>query len=603
MPSTFQSPWLNRVEYTFTVNKSGSDAAQVPTSGARVQVHLAGTTTRSATGSPISSGSSGDIEVSHPGLLKVGDVLKNGTAASPTATVNSITIDANLRWKINVTAAGGSFAWAIGDRLVNTSRRPTLYKDIGRRLAWGTNYVDTDADGRIYFYTDSTLVDLLTDSGTGTPAVTAKVVEDVRGGDAGIVLNIRDFGDSIKNALAFGETMPSGGALSIYVPAGVYTYDAADMSIIVSRNCRIFGDGPGCSIIQIEATAGNNNLDLLWLRAPFCVVEGLDLKGRGVSGTGRGIVAGKITSDTISHIVIRNCRIFDWSSQCVFFGQVPAVMDPVDIITIEDCEIGGAQAGAQLFIGGASTMVDIRDSRIDRSGNVNSPSGVYGIHLENCANVQIVNCDGSPSSLTTYYLYAQPTNAFAEPQDGGSNLTIMNCDFESQSGAPTTETTPLVYIHGWNNPLVLNSFFYLFGSGIHFEDCYCPKTINCGFKDLGGSGFTVKITDCINYCDLGSSYELADGETSDGRRQPIVLTTAGTNPGQSMLSNGLMVPRYASDSERDTAPATGIDDKRARTVAGTVIWVDSPTSPTSKLQVYNGTVWKGIGDQAGAAIT
>jgi hypothetical protein len=135
------------------------------------------------------------------------------------------------------------------------------------------------------------------------------------------------------------------------------------------------------------------------------------------------------------------------------------------------------------------------------------------------------------------------------------------------------------------------------------EDTFGAVVDNCVFKALGSSGYHIKLDGTFHTSLRDNIYEFEDAAPDDGKRDEVTVTLAGANPGWSRMGVGAwQPPTFADDNERDTAPAAGRDDARASTAAGGIIYVTSPTTPSSKLQIRVGAAWIGIGEQDGTPI-
>ena len=606
MSNTIQSGRRRAVQYVVLVNKSGSDAAKVAGVGATVEVYLQGATVRSATGSPIANGGSGTIPISSPGMIEVGDSLQNGTSATPSVTVtavNRVVVGSKLTFTLSVNSdSNGAFAFASDDRLVNKSRRPTLYKDPGDDISYGGSSCISDANGMVRFYCKARSVDLITSG--GTPSAPATMVRDVPADDTGLIVNVQDYGGSIKAAVDALRHLSAGTGGEVYIPAGLYILDTADLPISLDFPCVVRGAGKNATQIYVEATAGNEDLDVFRIEESYCGIEGLTIKGRATSGTGRGIVIADQGGSTKEFCFVRNVQVLDMSSYAIDIGAVSGGMGAFDLVEVSHSEFAGSETNAQARTGLANTMVTFSNCRFKAdspTGQV-SPTGVECVHIDSGANVLFQNCDGRPPDLSTNAVTTNySSGAYSNPKDGAANVVIDCCDWE-YSAAPTTETVPLIYLQGVSCAIVRDTILYQFGSGVHFEDCYAPRIQGCVLKALGGSGYHVKFTDCFYPQEVGNVYEYVDAAPHLGKRVAPTISTGGANPGLSSYSAGLRIPVYATDTERDTAPGAGTDDKRASAVAGTMIYVVTPTSPTSHLQIYHGGAWVGIGNQAGGAI-
>ena len=587
MASTIQSGRRRKVELTVLVDKSGSDASQVVSVGATANVYLAGATVRSATGSPaVSTGQV--IPISSPGMIEVGDVLQNGTASSPTFTVTAISRaqsgNKNV-WSLTGTASA-SFAFAADDRLINTSRRPTIYKDPGDDISWGGSSTTSTAAGMVRFYTKARAVDVIVSG--GTPSVTATVVRDVEASDTGAVLNVQDYGGSIKEALQAAAAMqPSANPPSIYVPAGAYIYDAADMDIDLDFPVRVYGDGPLSSRIFIEATAGNENLILFNVMSDFVTIEGLGLYGNSTSGTGEAIRLGDGVS-AIGYCVLRNLFVVDWSSYALNIGLVSGSVEWGDLILIENCLFGGSETNAQVRIGNATTVTKFVGCRFRPGGSSNtSGAGVVGVKVYNTANVIFDTCDGIPATDGTILIDAIMDTPATGDQDGGEHLVISNCDFEGGGAYGGSANTPLVRIDGWSTVVIRDTLFYQFGSGVLLDTCRDARIENCSFKDISANAgaYKIKLTDCKNTLLISNHEETVDGSPNYGLRSNCSWEESGTTAGTITIQNGVVgLPRYTTANL--PAGAAG------KIITGSLAY--DTTTNTMKVLRNDGTTWANV---------
>lgn len=593
---TYGPTLASKIEYAVFVNRSVTDNAKVACIGVSADAYLQGATARTATGSPIGSGSSGTIEIGGPGSFEVGDVVQVNTTASPTGTITAIDRDANLQWKLTVTASGGSLTWAAGDRIVNTSRRPTLYKDFGLTMSYGSSATTSDSDGMVRCYTTAAAVDLvLAKTAGGTPSMSPTVVPDIDARDRSAVVNVRDFGGSLKAAVAYARNLIGYEGTTIYWPAGYYIYGASDLEITIDFACRIVGDGMWSTIMHVEGASGNQNKDFLTVDTDLFSLSDVSLFGYDTTGTGRCIVLGNNLA-TRGRMKITRCQIQDWPSYGIDIGG-PG--DPntvgIDYALVEDCDIRGSNTNANLFIGLACTMCAVVDSVVTAR---TSPAGVLCFDIHSCANVLLINCSGAPSSLNDYAIRATYPGGVSIPSDAGTNLVIKGGDFEGYP-APTTETTPIIYIEGFTAPRVEDTLLFQHGSGIELKKTYGAKLTNLTLKGLGASGFEIKMTDTFHTSIDNCMYELNDPGPDLGARRLPVVTLSGANPGFTYLGGGIGIPQFYDDAQRDNAPSAGNDDKRARAAAGSMIFVLNPTTPASKLQIHDGSAWVGIPKSTG----
>lgn len=594
---------LGKVELTVTKDHSGSDPTLVVASGATVAAYRQGATVRTAT--TVTNGSTTAIPIYDPGDIRVGDTLQVNSTATPSVTVTAIAIDAALDWTVTVhNTSGSSFVTALYDRLVNASRRPTLYRESQGASSLGGSSTTTDSNGAAKFYTPSPLLDLVI---SGSGVITQVLIDQASGASPLQRINVLDFAGSLVEALKYvnaeGRTTET---YEIYVPPGLYIFDGADLPIVLDKRVNIIGAGAEQSILIVNPTAGNEDKHL------FHITSGvpITIQGFGIQHCGASLGAGDGASIMVSspyRVTLRDLDIQNSPSYGIGIGYLTGIATQGDFTVIDSCRLRSSYSNSLIAIGQSSTFVEIRNSRI--LGDT-CAAGVYAISIQNSANIWIFHCDGSPSDTSTPFLKTiKSTGSGGTPEDFPCNLTIEDCDWEhsAASGTLGAGAVPMLWIEGVSNPVVRDTLIFQADSGIYFKGCSNPIAQSVVFKDMGsdhsGAGYDIKFEDCVHPGYIGVTHEKADGATNRGRRERPVIVEAGYTAGLYRVGSGLQVPRFATDAERDTAPSATTDDKRPLLTNGTLIWVDSPTSPTSKLQVYNGSAWKGVGDQAGAAIT
>lgn len=605
--SAFQAAQLRKVSQTIFTSSVGT--LQAPVSGATVQVYRAGMFVR-ATNS-LAGGATGVLKVAEPGQVEVGDVLQIGTSSSPTATVNSISQN-GFDWEVNVTIAGGTWNPAVGAWIVNTSRRPTLYANRGGTTSsngvctLSGSTCTTTSNGLAEFYVEPAAVDLIVSG--GTPSIAAHIIRDADSGHGPDYFNLRtDFGGKLKLAVAALKTngwLNQRGA-EVFIPPGTYVYDTPDFPVTIDTRITLRGAGPRSALLVVNNVAAYADEDFIRIEKEDVHLSDFAIAYAGsssVAGDGHAIKIGRSDLVGTGYVSIKNLDIDGSPNSAIYIGGDYIYADTfgsLDVLEISRCRIGGTRSGADIEMLDRSTLITIEDTSMGELFSGPRATGTYGVLIQAVANLRIINSQILPSDLNTECIKTTGAGFGSGPKIYSAHVHIEGCDFEFNVD-PTTETTPLVSLLGLTSCTVKNCLFYEFGSGLLLDGTYGANIEGNIFKRMGGSGYQIKIEDTVHTRLENNVFEKLDTAPDNGARLPATITRAGTNNG--LRING-SAAYYADDTARDAVSySSGVDVAGAIREKGNIVWVDSPTSPTSKLQVWNGSGWEGIGEEDGSKI-
>ena len=149
---------LRRYETYLFKDKSTTDTAQIPLTGATLAVTRQGATVR--TQATMDEQETVTVDVHDCGLLQVGESLFANFDDAIELLVVSIAAD---RRSMELQNIGGFTALAVGDRLRPIAGHPLLFKDPRAMQALTTPTVD--ALGYVWFFTETTTVDFVVSGG------------------------------------------------------------------------------------------------------------------------------------------------------------------------------------------------------------------------------------------------------------------------------------------------------------------------------------------------------------------------------------------------------------------------------------------------------
>lgn len=393
--------YLRRIEILTLKDKvTGSDAAQVPVS-VTVQFFEPGATSKQQVTITPDDEFPTNLAVQDTGSIRVGDQLAVAPGTSAKLAVNAVGSSGTT---LTVSALS-SVTIQVGDRLVQLARRPIVYGDAFASSGIGTSITTNAATGRAFGYIVEKRFDYAyTIAGQGN-----RVFPDVEGG---YVFSQPDWihscdYPSIQDAV--NSVPPQGGR--VYIPASEMPYDSTTIPSYTpplrlphDRAIHLFGDGPFVSVLKSSAA----NVDMVHIAGDHQTVEGLTLRGPGVSGTGRGIYIwrdgdyvipeqGQTAHSIIYRTAVRNCRIEKTASWGIYVDS--AVRETYSGLSVwamyDGVEIRNNMSGGCFYVApppvppdpnsGATTTQYFKDC------NFKNFVG-YGARVRRAGGISLVNC-------------------------------------------------------------------------------------------------------------------------------------------------------------------------------------------------------------------
>ncbi len=516
---------LKRFEVTVLKDKSPTDKAQVPVA-ASVDVHKQGATVKTAITVPWPNPPDDVIvDVYHIGDTVVGDQLALNGNSPAVLTVTSV-VSVSQIGVFNL--SGQAVSLAVGDRLVITTNRPTIYVDAEGKVpkAAPISTLTSDAStGRAGGYLQFRRFDYVISGGGISPA---RVFPDADGG------LVKDF-STIQAEI---DALPPEGGV-VFVPPGDYVL-AAGESIVLSKAVHLFGSGIAATRIQTSSA----NDTCIKVQSSGCVIEGLRLAGQPDAGSGVGIDVGS-SNQVLENITIRNVRIINFSKYGLRIRGTSDGFQWTNQVLIERVQVQAcsqdSSTGAQIHVGKSCTEIKFLGVIVGpSSGSATSPSGVLGWEVINAANIELDSCEAQPASISTsivrYRISSGGTGA-----DKGAHFTISNCDFESTVASPTGSTFA-VWISGARHPVIRSTIFYQLAGGILLDNgCYQPIIEGNLFKVVTPD-FHIKLEDATDAVLLNNAQEDADPTAT---RSPALFSEGSNTKGTVVVQGGVIhLPRY-----------------------------------------------------------
>ncbi|MBI5709540.1 MAG: right-handed parallel beta-helix repeat-containing protein [Candidatus Eisenbacteria bacterium] len=388
---------LRRADLLVLKNKAANDSAQVPASGAAVDVFKAGPVVSQTA---ILLGMEGHdppppptqpIEVHDIRNIAAGDVVRLGptgielTVDSVDSAQNKIYVEYSL--PDDTTVQNRTHLYVV-------SNRAGIYADPYGEDTLGTGTLLTDASGRTGFYASDRRVDVLISSS----AFPTRGLPDIEGGPRGgdvAWLNARDF-PSLQDAV---NAIPSPGGV-VYLPAGSYsprTVPAFNPPLVLphNRGVRLVGDGIGATILwfdymepgwdptkdMIQVTGDSQSVESMWLRHG-AIFQG----GPGVGVRVRRTAGGQI----IYGVVLRDLLIEKPPSFGVAIDGTPLVPGGPEQWAIyciyDNVEVRDAKQDGGFYVGGGGTTTQyfLNCHSRNNAGTGMFINKAHGVNLINC---------------------------------------------------------------------------------------------------------------------------------------------------------------------------------------------------------------------------
>lgn len=469
---------LRKVSRTVFADRSGTDNSQVPVAvSSGIKVYKQGATVTTTGPTTIAGGGGTTISVRNSGGLIVGDTVQKGSSGTNTATVGAVVSPTS----VTLVAASGTLSVSIGDRLVVTTDRPTLYTEASGSVAVGSSNVDTNAAGLGTFYTPTPRVDIIY-SGTG---ITTATEYDVEAGylEPNPWIDIRAYGNSITRAIA---ALPNGG--TIYMPAG--TYEITGTVTINTGGIHLLGDTSGVTTIQ--PSANNPAYHMFEINKGSFRAEHINFNGRATtSGGTKDIMRWNgygITGNQVQSMYLNECYFYAAQRTCL------RVTDTFECVVTKcifgDCPDMALTDAAVILQSSAVSTDPVNDG-------VHTPQFAhfrffetrfvglngFGILADTCSGVHVDSCRFEVNSGGTA---ANRGNGLAIISS--TQVSVHKCHFENPTTSPT-RANQFTYIGACRAvSLLCNSWIVIggdAGSQLKPAQACLVETVNGAF--IGGN--------------------------------------------------------------------------------------------------------------------
>lgn len=346
---------------------NGTDARQVPATGATISVRFQGATVTSPVTCPTSA-SGTPVSVGGSGRIQVGDQLQVGTDSSKLLRVKVPSAGPVNPQTLNISAESpATITLAAGDRLLVNLRFPTLYSDSAGLFPIPGNNVTIDSKGYARFYCAEANVDYLATGGGLSAPLLFSNIEAGWASSVRPTLNVLDF----PTFQAAHDALPLTGG-TIYVPAGVYdstSTPCAFKGLVITKPLALVGEsnGFGSALSKLVHNMVNAaNTDAIFLnRLGGCTIQGLHIRGPGIAGTGRGIrwyvrstasVPSQMAGVTLENVIVEDSPNLAFEFVCD--GRSTDYVSKLEMV---GCKAINARSGGSLFLGGAGTNNNVID--------------------------------------------------------------------------------------------------------------------------------------------------------------------------------------------------------------------------------------------------
>lgn len=617
--------------YMLTVTKDkvpGSDPAQIPAAAA-LNVHKQGATVKTAFTVPPGIPEEGPLEVYDVGRVAAGDtiqIFRNGAFQGSPLTVLLVPDATHIEVRNDT---GTAVSGVVGDRLVVTTNRPSLYTESSGVNAYGSSLVNTDpSTGTIPpMYTRERFFDGII-SGSG---FTSRLLVDQPSGNSYRVYDIRDFGGDIQAVLNYiSDGLPIGspphleaGGI-VYIPRGNWPQTAK----LTIRGGRVIIEGDGWDSRIIGKDRNTHVFEiipqpLLSSHAYDICFRDLMIKGNwgGTAGSGNGVHWAASGSDRgpglhMDHVTIIEC------------GNDGLHLENVDFPVIIDCAFNGnGRDGAHMKNVAQSSLLGFYANTNQRwglycedgGGHFVQATGIEQNHSLASAvaadgQLKFLRCGGviTRSQFEGFTQGSLTTGAkTAIDLDAARSVVVEGCGFTtSLTGPPPSPPQPTA-----TGIRVRNASKSVFIGPNAFNNCLVCVDVS----DSLGEGIVVLPQD--DQLGNGSIVSFPSGTSADGWRGLLSLVQnplpgggmkvpglrlpfIGSFPGPDANNEGTLV--YHRGAERghklklsdgiEWWPVGGLPSYSAATrptgvAAGTLIWVTDAIGG-SRLQVWDGTGWR-----------
>lgn len=591
---------LRKIHVQAFTDKSGSDIAQVVVSAPTIKFYKHGAV---VSGTYSVNGPNITVGVRDAGRLQVGDTLEAWrfsastgvwTKQSGDCTVDTVT----SRTSLILDKGAVTTSLVAGDRLLPTTNRPTIYAEsTGTTAIASSPSPVAGTNGLVEAYSTEAMVDVIATG--GTPTIADTFIPDVLAGydEARPYVDVRDYGNDLVAATA---ALPAVGGV-IHIPANTTVTLSAEYDC-GTKAVWLMGDGAAAGS-KIQANTADPNFHLMDLSVGIKITDleidmratvfdnydAIRISGGPVNGLDvQNIQMYGVYIHHVPRTALRLTNVYDSRFEKVLvtnaYGDAFLIQkatgstDPVDAalgglennnnLTFIDCRAANCYRRAMVITYSyRTTLIGNIWEAIGGASAHGGDDGTWGTasndglcYFANCVDLNLIACKSEasnthPNRATQFWYF--------ESCAGG---TVNGCVIEIVGGDADPQLAPVRLM--------------LFQS--------CGDMLVAGNRCIGGTtNGIVNASDSPRMVFMQPNYGTATDRM--GQSAPTSIVIGGL---------GVGIPRFTNDTARDHAVTGAL----VGTVARTLIWVDTATSPTSKFQIWNGTAWIGVGEQDGTPI-
>jgi len=456
------------------------------------------------------------------------DTLGVGDLPSPvTATVGPS--PQVQRWN-DANSAGPFFTRGAGSTKPGTGAAVTMSWTLAQSKSWGTIAVELKPVGRLNIDAEGSFF------GKSPFGVNA--------------LDYRTIQDAVND-------LPAGGGV-VFIPEGTYTPSTKPsftptLRLPFDKSVHLLGAGPDRTFIQVPPPF-SASLDMIHMEGDHQTVEGMTLVGRGIPGTGRGIVIwragnatlpdGALANFVIYRTAVRDCRIRLTPSWGIRVDDSTRDINPpsgqfVTQISVwamyDGVEVRENLSGGCIYIGQGGTT-----TQYFKNCNFKNFRG-YGVYGNHAQGISLIDCIVEGSRSEDLLSGAQPYVFLG----GCDHVLLEHCWFEA--GVATTGA--FITTEG------AHEFVQAVGTyrGLTLDTCHFVRNAGRNLKAvrIGGYGRSVTINnpelivaDFAVTPDVGNI--LINAAVTPGQENEVVIL------GGSLVAGGQLGPIAVTDNSRRT---------------------------------------------------
>jgi hypothetical protein len=547
-------PISPRFEIRVLKDKGPSDKAQVPATDAVVNFYRAGATVSEEATIPAFA-EFVTVNIYDPGLLAVNDRVQSDTSPG-TLIVSEITSPSQLKLSSNI---GSAITLPIGSRLLPTDNRPSVYMDPLGTVPLGSSLA-VDAAGRAWAYLASNRVDY----DVTIPGQLTRLYVDAAGamGRSDQAWNdLRDFGSNLQAAI---DALPADGG-TVLVPHGSWTL--ASGVTVDKANVTIMGDQLGSTL----KSGSPNSFDLITVNQTNFQMRDITLDGGAQSPDANGKCCLVVRGVGLSHHTVRGVAL--WNVSLLNAPRYGLWLRDAEDFYARSCFMtGNGIAGVRIErVSAATTFARLVGGEIGQNpGRGLQAVGVTGVLAVGCTfeGNRVIGGENDGAGVDV---------------ESCSRVELRSCYFEDAWNMTSTPTKQFVAIRSCPSAILTECWFKddfdnpdrQARRGVKFIASPRSRLSNCvgaGVHDFLAV-FDSNSQDCI---------EMGSFEMGKFDRLPFPRFQIDAGSTICMSRRAVSVPRHQSESTLASAAV----------LQGAIVWVDSPNTGHSKLQVLTDTGWK-----------